>query len=324
MSAPLDDAPGSVEIDQSGRGGSIYYREGPNTITFDWEFALPPAIVLIFGPNAKGWDASVPWAAGRQAAIYERVGADVVVMQVEGGSHVVDLDAGVIEILRPVDVEPPRVERAPRKSKRKNTALDAFKASVIPDWETWPEGKTYDLDALRTLAPEERDEAVSILATRDTTPREVEALDLVETPEAQAALDAALRHHLSIETRLAAAEVKARRDPSFDLEPFLALQIRRIDRPANGLTPALRLAEQHDSPTIRQALLWASYNGTECAPAFASLLLRLCDRLPDPLDEATRQLLANLDLHNSYFTRKKAFDELCERIEMELDTNVEY
>jgi hypothetical protein len=32
----------AVEIMSTGRGGSIYYREGGDTAVFDWEFAASP------------------------------------------------------------------------------------------------------------------------------------------------------------------------------------------------------------------------------------------------------------------------------------------
>ena len=295
-----DDAPGEFAIEQDGRGGTIRYREGAHALSFDWELALPPAVVLIFGPNAAAWDARVPWAAGRQRAIYERVGADVVTMQVPGGSYVLDLDAGVIEIMHPSGAAPAPAPSPPALHELERIALDT-------------------LEAL-----EDGDAARGIVAGPDATSREVDALAPVDTPAARAALEAALHHHLSIETRLAAADVLARRDPAFELDDFLALQIRRIHRTTDGLARALRLAEQRDTPTIRQALLWASYNGTECAPAFAALLLRLNGTLPDPIDEATTALLAHLDVHNSSFARKAAFDELCTRVGMELDTDVAY
>lgn len=326
-----EQAPGSVEIAQEGRGGTITYREGEYATAFGWEFALSPAIALIFAPTAAQWDAALPWAAGRQGAILAHVGAAIVEQQVPGGSYVVDGDAGVIEILEPPaapappTARPPRARR-PRRPRRPpaGTALDVFRASLPPTWAAWEDGAHYDLVALGAMTPEEQDEAVRIIASRDATWREVDAFSLVDTPAAHAALDAALQHHLSIETRLAAADVRAMRDPAFDLDAFLALQIRRLQRPADGLTRALRMAEAHDTPAIRQALLWASYDGTECAPAFAALLLRLCGVLPDPLDEATTRLLADLDLHNSYFARKAAFETLCARVGMVLDTDVSY
>ena len=45
-----------VDIIQSGRGGTIYYREGANVALFDWEFAGGNALALIFGTKAEAWD----------------------------------------------------------------------------------------------------------------------------------------------------------------------------------------------------------------------------------------------------------------------------
>src|SRR5262245_5096018 len=92
-------APATVEITQSGRGGSISYREGGNTAVFDWEFGASPAIALIFGPTAQAWDRQHPWAAGRQAEIYHFVGAEAVRQQAEGARFEVDLDGGTISVL---------------------------------------------------------------------------------------------------------------------------------------------------------------------------------------------------------------------------------
>src|SRR5512143_403610 len=88
-----------VEVTTSGRGGSLVYHEGGRRIDFSWEVAMPPAIALIFGPPAAGWDAAFPWAAGRQEEIYQFVAAEVVRQQVPGGSCSIDLDGGVLEIL---------------------------------------------------------------------------------------------------------------------------------------------------------------------------------------------------------------------------------
>jgi hypothetical protein len=323
-------ASGVVEIETRGRGGSIAYIEGDHRVGFDWEFALPPAIALIFGPKARHWDTVVPWAAGRQAEIYDTVGAEVVRQQVPGGRFTADLAEGVLEILRPLRRR--AVERAssgagaagskPRRPRERSAALERFLASVVPVWKEWADGQRYDVAALARLRPGERAEAVAVLTGRDSTWREVEALAAIGTPAAREAIDAALQHHLSIDTRLAAAEARFAADPAFDLDGFLARQIRRLDRPANGLARALRLAEAHGGPATRQALLWASYNATECAPACARLLLRLTGVATEPLDPALERVLGKLGLHTSSFDRAAAFEALCRRVGMALDPDV--
>ena len=88
-----------VDITTSGRGGQIVYREDDNTITFDWEFAMSPALALAWGPSRAVWDQTCPWAAGRQVAIYEFVGAEIVRQQARDGGFEYDLDRGELTIL---------------------------------------------------------------------------------------------------------------------------------------------------------------------------------------------------------------------------------
>jgi hypothetical protein len=106
-----------------------------------------------------------------------------------------------------------------------------------------------------------------------------------------------------------------------DLDAFLARQLRNLAYPANGLTRALRLAERHPTEAVKQALLWASYNCTECAPHCASLLLSLAGVGKDRSDVDLRPLLLKLGLHNSSFDRDAAFAELCRLAAMQLDSS---
>jgi hypothetical protein len=93
-------AAATVVLASEGRGGSIGYFEQGRRIGFSWEFAMPPALALVFGPSARAFEHEAPWAAGRRAEVYDTVGREVVRQQAPGGSFVVDLEAGMIEILR--------------------------------------------------------------------------------------------------------------------------------------------------------------------------------------------------------------------------------
>jgi hypothetical protein len=311
-----------VIVKESGRGGSIYYREGDQSIPFDWEFALPPTLALIWGPKAADWDRSFPWAAGRQQAVYDLVGAEVVRQKASGCHFNYDLEAGTLDIIRG---RAPRTSRPdPARPAKHSPTFERFAESVVPAWKQWEEGQHYDLPALAELGPEELAEATDLLLSRDVTWREVEALAGVDLPAARQAVRAALSHHLSIDARLAAAEALSRTEPGFDLEPILARQIRALNRPAEGLERALRLAAAHPSPAILQALLWSSYNCTDCAPACAELLLRLKGLVTAPLDAETGALLGRLGLHNSSIDRGAAFEILCRQTGMTLDHDVAY
>lgn len=311
-----------LEITESGRGGSIYYHEDEHTARFDWEFALPPALAIIMGPKAEVWDRAHPWAAGRQAEIYAFVGEEVIRQKAGGTRCEIDLANGIMSLVNKSAGGPRGTRARPRKReapKRRSPAYARFLSSVVPVWEHWRDDQRYDVAAIAGMMPVERKEVISLLADRDATWREVEALAAIDAPAARAALEAASKHHLSIDTRLAAAEVMHRAGRMRDLETFLARQIRHLDRPANGLERALRLAQRHPTDVVKQALLWASYNQTDCAPHCARLLLSLTGAARAPFDGKVEEMLRKLGFHNSYFDRKAAFDELCRLVRMELD-----
>ena len=81
----------------------------------------------------------------------------------------------------------------------------------------------------------------------------------------------------------------------------------------------MRLAAAHPTEAIRQALLWASYNATECAPRCAEVLLTLSNAAPVPLDRDTQAILARLGRHASDIERSEAFAELSHHVGMVLD-----
>ncbi len=307
-----------VEITQGGRGGGITYREGTLRIPFDWEFAMSPTLALIWGPKAAGWDAAFPWAAGRQREVYEFVGSEVVRQKANDAWFAYDLEAGTMDIIE--GKKPIRTPTPSGEPPEPSQAYVRFQASVVPVWQSWQPGQHYDVEALAGLAPEELAEVVAMLSARETTWREVEALAVIPLPAAQQALRAAVTHHLSIDTRLAAAEALHRADPAFDLETVLARQLRALHRPAEGLERALRLAAEHPTPVIHQALLWASYNATDCAPACAELLLKLRGTSAPPHAPEFEAMLLKLGYHNSSFDRSAAFEALSHAVGMVLDT----
>jgi hypothetical protein len=314
----------SVDITQTGRGGSIYYREGGNSIEFGWEFAASPAIALVFGPPGHGWDKAYPWARGRQAEIVAFVGSEIVRRKAPGAACEIDLVSGDMTIVRKsiheTDALAVHLGRPPAKPKQ-TPAFQRFFASIVPSWEQWPEGKTYDLAAIPDMSAFERRRLVDLLTARDVTWREVEALAAIDTPAARAAVKAASKDHLSIDTRVAAAAFLHRQGRMEDIDGFLARQIRNLSRPAEGMERTLSAAADHPSETVKQALLWASYNCTECAPHCAALLLKLTGAAIEPFNATVREMLSKLDLHNSSYDRQAAFDALSALVGMELDPN---
>jgi hypothetical protein len=76
----------SVEVSQSGRGGTITYVEDGQRLPFDWEFSMSGA--TIFVPTPAQWDAywagTAHCATGRRQEILERVAAEVRRQQASG------------------------------------------------------------------------------------------------------------------------------------------------------------------------------------------------------------------------------------------------
>ena len=235
----------AVDVTITGRGGGITYREGDHRVEFDWEFAMSPAVALIWGPKRAEWDVQCPWAKGRQSAIYDFVGAEVVRQKASGGAFEYDLELGQLTILN----------------------------------ETGARARGLYVDR-------------------------------------SAAAAAALRRHTSVDARLADAEATG---DAATIEAALAREIRRLSRPEDGLDRALRLAASYSTEATRQALLWASYNATECAPRCAELLMALTGSTTAALDDGARSILARLGKHSSDFERNAAFADLSRRVGMVLD-----
>lgn len=78
-----------VEIEQTGRGGTITYTEDHGSLSFDWEFAIGGADVFVTPPEL--WDANCTsrgavWAVGRRQEILERVADEVRRQKATGAS----------------------------------------------------------------------------------------------------------------------------------------------------------------------------------------------------------------------------------------------
>jgi hypothetical protein len=202
---------------------------------------------------------------------------------------------------------------------KRTPAYKRFMAGMETNIMQWPDGQTYDLAAVGEMNEAERAEIVQMLRHRGTmTWREVEVLAAIDTPEARSAVDAASNDHLSPATRLAAASAMHAAGRLAEFDQFLADQIRSLSRLSDGTERALEFARAHPSQTVKQALLWASWNQTECAPPCAALLCVLAGKAKDASDPALRPMLEKLGVHNSYFDRKRAFEELCKLVGLTL------
>jgi hypothetical protein len=86
-----------VTITELGRCGYVHYFEGKNEVVFDWELGVT-VIALIWAAPARAWDEKYPWAAGRQARIFEFVAQEVIRQKAPVSKFLVDTQKGQITI----------------------------------------------------------------------------------------------------------------------------------------------------------------------------------------------------------------------------------
>lgn len=202
-------------------------------------------------------------------------------------------------------------------------AFNRFVASLDLDYDRWHDGEGYDLEALAGIDPAERGDVVHLLASREMTWREIEALEQIDIPPARMAIVRALRDSDSIDTRLAAAEALDRMGAlDQPLDEILAREIRRLDAVEDGCTRALLMAEDHPTEAVQQALLEASRAGTECSMHCAGLLCYLAGAGEEPFDWNLRPLLLRLGPDEPETDRAAAFTELCALVKRRPDGSV--
>lgn len=188
-----------------------------------------------------------------------------------------------------------------------------FSASMLMDQEKWRDGAGYDLDALRRANPAERAEIERLVLAHDPRDwRDVEALALIGTPAAKAALREAAEHG-DPQTRMAvtrhAPELIADKKRTASL-----VRAIRSAKPFDGLSDIIDEAEAFHPPEVIDALLQATLKGDgEAAVNFAALLYYLHGKAESPFDWAHRPFFLRFNTGNRA-EREAAFHDLCAHI----------
>lgn len=196
--------------------------------------------------------------------------------------------------------------------------VERFRASMTIDYEKWHDGIGYDLGALREASPEERDAIERLLLERGPRDwRDVEALALLDTPAARAALREAADSG-DAQTRMAVA----RHAPALLAETDRATSLVRAIRSAkafDGLSDILDEAEAFHPPEVIDAMLRATLKGDgEAAVHFAALLYYLHGKAESSFDWAHRPFFLRFNTDDQG-ERKAAFRELCADIGRDAD-----
>ena len=92
---------------ESGRSGSVVYREPANSLAFYWEFGGRDTVAIIQVSDAAAWKAQPSWAAGRRMEILGFVADEVIRQRAPDCRPEIDEEAGCI-LLREGGRTPPR------------------------------------------------------------------------------------------------------------------------------------------------------------------------------------------------------------------------
>jgi len=160
-----------------------------------------------------------------------------------------------------------------------------FAASMVIDYEKWHDGIGYDLTQIPLMSPEQRKdlEAELILKLRDQGEwRDVEALLELDTPTARAAVEKAAKHHSPEVRNYAERHITV--DPA-QREPRAIAAIKRAAA-MSGIGHAVELAEECNTPDVRQAVLSMARTGNDSTTRvhMAALLYFLCGKSKKSFD----------------------------------------
>lgn len=79
-----------VEITQDGRGGTIKFLHGDNTISMPWEFGGGKALALILIPDSKTWEAQTGYPLAERERILGWIARQVLFQRVPFGIYAID------------------------------------------------------------------------------------------------------------------------------------------------------------------------------------------------------------------------------------------
>jgi hypothetical protein len=224
--------------------------------------------------------------------------------------------ARLLEI-RPAMIRFEELDRT-RAARERPTALDRFRRSMEIDYEKWHDGVGYDLDAIRSASPDEREAIERLLVGRATSDwRDVQALAVLDTPGARAALREAMRS-AKAEIRLAvssyAPEVLEEDERTTSL--VAALESAEF---FGGLTQALAEAEEFHPPEVVDALFrGALRRDGPVAVHCAALLMFIHGKAEEPFDMAQRPFFLTFHATDPA-ERRERVRELCAKVGVDAD-----
>jgi hypothetical protein len=204
---------------------------------------------------------------------------------------------------------PPPPDPIPRRSPASDAARRFFDSMNL-DYERWREGTSYDLAALADVTPDELARIQTRLINRDPLDwRDIEALAAIDTPEARAAVVAALKHP-DIRIRREARKHATDDADDQDRARQLIATLQSADL-FSGLSQAIDEAQDFHPPQVIRTLLDGALNRDgQAAVHFAALLCYLHGKAAAPFDWSLRPFFLRFHTENPD-DRIAAFNELC-------------
>ncbi len=200
-------------------------------------------------------------------------------------------------------------------------AVKRFRDSMVMDFDMWHDGNGFDLSAIDDMTAEERRDLAYELNAGEKTWRELEALAALDMEDVDTIIEETSKMSESSNNRITAAAALHDRGKMKNeaFEELLCNEIRKLAGKGDGSIKVLLEAEAMPTEKVKQALLWSSWNSTDDSMSCAARLLYLRGKAEDQLAWSHREWLFDIQPTNSYFTRKRAFDKLCELCGMTLD-----
>jgi hypothetical protein len=200
---------------------------------------------------------------------------------------------------------------APPKSEP--AALIRFQDSMVMNYEKWHDGVGYDLESLRLMSPAERKSTEALLIRHGVNDwRDVEALAFLDTPEAKAAIKAAINSP-NPEVRNAVTRYAPEAIPE-SVRIISLVQGLETTNFYGGLAQTLDQVAEFHPPLVMEALLRGVLGRAgDVAVHFAAMLCYIHGRAPEPFDMEQRPFFLRFNTDISA-ERETMFRELCGKI----------
>ncbi len=165
-----------------------------------------------------------------------------------------------------------------------------FLDSMVMDFDKWHDGIGYDLEKLELLEPDELATIEQLLINKlkqDGDWRDLEALNALETPSSDQAVDQARFHNNSKLQNYALRIILDKLD-SKDMTETLKTELE--DQVVQAvLLGDYEMAERMPTLRVKKALLESTRNtNSETRVSAAAFLLYLCGQAPEPFDWSQR------------------------------------